>query len=103
MTDTETTVDEVIFRVWNKVRHGGCDDVFALFPYIPATDRYVTSYQYIGQHCAADYDWCIAHSRPATPAEYADLLAELRGLGYCPRAVTRVNRHRMLDAFAAIL
>ncbi len=93
--------DEVLFRVWNDREDSGTD-VFALFPYIPATDRFVTSYQHIGQHSGAYYNGCIAHSRPATPAEYADLLAELTDRGYNPRVITRVNRRRMLDAFAAL-
>jgi len=92
------TIDEVIFRVSD-------DDgsVFALFPYIPATDRYVTSYQHIGQHCAADYNGCIADSRPAKPEEYAALLQELRDRDYNPRVIVRASRRRMLDAFAASL
>ena len=75
----------VIFRV---DREG---EVFALFPTLAADDcgRHVTSYQHIGQHCAADYQLCIAKSKPATPAQYADLLAELTGRGYCLREVRR--------------
>lgn len=72
----ETTI--VIFRV---DREGV---VFALFPELPADNYgiYCTSFQHVGQHCAADYNDCIAESRPATPAEYADLEAELRQRGY---------------------
>ena len=68
----------VIFRV---DREG---IVFALFPELPADygGLYCTCYQHVGQHCAADYYGCIAYSRPATPAEYADLLIELRHRGY---------------------
>ena len=95
--------DDVVFRVWNKDRHGDCNDVFALFPYIPATDRFVTSYQHVGQRSGAYYDGCIANSRPATPAEYADLLAELIDRGYNPRVITRVNRKRYLAAFVALV
>ncbi len=95
---TTATIDEVIFRVSNED-----GSVFALFPYNPATDRYVTSYQHVGQHCAADYNGCIASSRPATPEEYADLLQELRDREYNPRVITRAGHRRMLDAFAANL
>jgi hypothetical protein len=58
--------------------------VFALFPDLPADYQgvYCTCYQHIGQHCAADYYGCIRHSRPATPTEFADLLAELTQRGY---------------------
>ncbi len=68
----------VIFRV---DREG---TVFALFPELPADNygTYCTCFQHVGQHCAADYFGCVAESRPATPAEYADLEAELRQRGY---------------------
>jgi hypothetical protein len=72
----ETTT--VIFRVGRE------SDVFALFPELPA-DNYgihCTCFQHVGQHCAADYQGCIANSRPATPAEYADLFNELKQRGY---------------------
>ena len=78
----------VIFRVW---RERGTDcEVFALFPTLPE-GRYVTSYQHIGQHSAADYGLCIKHSRPAQPAEYADLLEELTRIGYCLRVIRRLS------------
>jgi hypothetical protein len=72
----DTTI--VIFR---RDREG---IVFALFPELPADNQgwYCTSYQHIGQHCAADYRLCIIHSRPAKPDEYADLFEELERRGY---------------------
>jgi hypothetical protein len=72
----ETTI--VIFRV---DREG---IVFALFPEVPADNygSYCTAYQHIGQHCAADFQLCIANSRPATADEYADLFEELERRGY---------------------
>jgi len=72
----DTTI--VIFRM---DREG---NVFALMPELPADNygTYCTCFQHIGQHCAADYYGCIAESRPATPAEYADLQAELQQRGY---------------------
>lgn len=74
----------VVFRV----DRGG--EVFALFPTLLADPSgNVTSYQHIGQHCAADYGLCIAKSKPATPAQYAALLEELTGIGYCLRVVRR--------------
>lgn len=74
----------VIFRV-------DCHGVFALFPTIPADicGRFVICYQHVGQHCGADYSQCVAHSKPATPAQYADLLAELQTIGYCLRVARR--------------
>jgi hypothetical protein len=72
----ETTI--VIFR---RDKEG---IIFALMPELPADNQgiYCTCYQHIGQHCAADYHGCLAHSRPARPQEYADLLVELEKRGY---------------------
>ena len=68
----------VIFR---KDETGDC---FALFPELPSDDQgfCCTAYQHVGQHCAADYNLCIAQSDPATPAEYGDLFEELERRGY---------------------
>lgn len=65
----------VIFR---KDRTGW-KDCFALFPELPADNygNFCDSYQHVGQHCAADYQGCIAASDPATPDEYRDLFEEL--------------------------
>jgi hypothetical protein len=82
-------IDPVVIRVWK----GDDSDVFALFPVLPA-DNYgylCTSYQHIGQHSAADYRLCIRNSRPARKAEAADLLAELRAIGYHPRPIKRAS------------
>jgi hypothetical protein len=47
----------------------GWKDCFALFPELPADDhgRLCTAYERVGQHCAADYSLCVAHSDPAVP------------------------------------
>jgi hypothetical protein len=65
-------------------RRDASGDCFALFPELPADQHgwYCTAYQHIGQHCAADYNLCIAQSDPAIPAEYADLFNELECRGY---------------------
>lgn len=68
----------VIFRRWRG--RGG--EVFALFPTLAAGDGCVTSYQHVGQHDAANYALCMAKSRPALALEYAELLKELRKIGY---------------------
>jgi hypothetical protein len=67
--------------------------IFALFPELPADNRgeFCTAYQHIGQHCAADYNGCIFHSRPASSAEYADLLIELERRGYHVEARQRAT------------
>ena len=70
----------VIFR---KDRTGW-KECFALFPDLPSDQHghLCTAYQHIGQHCAADYNLCIAQSDPTTPEEYADLFEELEKRGY---------------------
>jgi len=94
----DTTV--VIFRV---DREG---IVFALFPELPADNHgvYCTCFQHVGQHGSADYHLCVAESRPATPAEYADLEAELRQRGYeltiRHRATYAMHQRRRLAAAA---
>ena len=70
--------DKVKFRVGKKDK----DDVFALFPDIPGSPGFCACFQHVGQHGSADYKGCMKDSRPATPAEYKDLAAELRGRGY---------------------
>jgi hypothetical protein len=82
-------LDPVLIRVWK----GNDADVFALFPTLPADDAgyLCTSYQQIGQHSSANYQLCIGKSRPATEAEAADLLAELRTIGYNPRVYQRAT------------
>jgi hypothetical protein len=82
-------IDPVVIRVWK----GDDSDVFALFPVLPADNAgyLCTSYQHIGQHGAADYGHCVRNSRPAKEAEAADLLAELRSIGYNPRPIKRAT------------
>ena len=65
-------------------RKDATGDCFALFPELPSDERgnFCTAYQHIGQHCAADYNLCIAQSDPAAPCEYRDLYEELERRGY---------------------
>jgi len=94
-------IDPVVIRVWNDA----AGDVFALLPTIPADihGRFCTAFQHVGQHCAADYSLCIAHSRPATEAEAAALLVELRGRDYNPRVYRRATAamHEIRQRLAA--
>lgn len=79
--DTDSTT--VVFRFWKDHHKGGYGDgVLALFPEVSHHGAYCDSYEHVGQHGGADYDLCIAATRPATPAEYAALKAELEGRGY---------------------
>lgn len=80
----DTYQTRVVFRMWNGGEKGKAKKhLIALFPDIDEYwPGYVLSYEHIGQHGAADYNQIIMDSRPATPAEYADLAAELASIGY---------------------
>ena len=79
------TAERVLFRKW-KGRSG----VIAFFPDQP-DGPYLTSYEPIGQHGRASYPH--PQTEPATPEDYAPLLAELRSIGYTDlKIVTRVTR-----------
>ena len=93
-TETTTVTDPVVIRVWKSNN----SDVFALFPTIPAFGHYVTSYQHVGQHASADYNLCLSKSRPATEAEAAPLLEELRQRGYNPRPIKRASYRMRKEA-----
>ena len=77
-TEKEADRTPVIFRKWK-----GSEDVFALFPTIPAdvNGQLVLSYEHIGQHGAASL-LIISETTPASEAEYADLKDELEKIGY---------------------
>jgi len=70
--------DRVVFR---KFRKGG--DIIALLPDNAANPGMIDRYQHIGQHGEASRNLSSV-TVPATPAEYADLLAELKSIGYEP-------------------
>jgi hypothetical protein len=69
---------KVLFR---KCEYGSID---AVFPELPGTrDPYtMTYYSHIGQHSSGYWSYWQKRSTPAQPAEYADLLAELKSIGY---------------------
>ena len=64
-----------IFRRWPDGK------ILALFP-MDDENGYCSSYMHVGQHSEADYWMCVSATKPATPAEYADLKAELESIGY---------------------
>lgn len=85
-------VTEVIFRKFKS----GNKEILALFPY-DTERRFGTceSYMHIGQHGTADLG-IIASTKLATPAEYADLKAELENYGpveanYNLKVIKKVN------------
>lgn len=70
----------VIFRAeWNDSPKTGNVHITAVFPTLSGTrDRYTaTCYAHHGQHATCSRAW-YETTRPATPEQYADLLAELR-------------------------
>ena len=76
-----------VFRIY---RHG---EGIALFPTLPADFQgHCLCYQHVGQHGAADHAHVIASTRPATPGEYAELMAELSEIGYMVKPVRRLTR-----------
>ena len=81
----------VVFRKWTWPTPAS-NGILALFPEVDEGGGMCSSYAHIGQHAGADYSHCIAHTTPATPAEYADLKAELEGLGYNLRIMKRRAR-----------
>ena len=77
--------ERVLFKKWK-----GNGDVIAFFPDQP-DGPYLTSYEHIGQHGRASYPH--PQTEPATPEEYAPLLAEIRSIGYTDlKIVTRATR-----------
>ena len=88
--DIERTT--VIFR---RANGGG---ILAVFPYLLTGDIYLesTCYAHIGQHSACDWYYITSKTRPASPAEYADLKHELESLGY----LLDVKQYRSARQFA---
>ena len=81
VTEGDDTPTKVMFLINEKDPKD--PDLFAYFPE-ENHDRqgiYKTAYSHIGQHSSAHPDYA-KESRQATPEEYADLQAELEGIGY---------------------
>lgn len=95
--DTSCEITPVIMRVDND------GFVFAILPELPATlDGDVTIFTDTG-HTAGPYELNMSQSRPAYSREYANLLQDLRRIGYpCPIVVGE-RTTAMLDLFNAEL
>jgi len=76
---TETNTVDVIFRTEKKGQFKG--EVTAVFPGMYEGPGRCTCYIHVGQHGTCCRDW-YRETRPATKAEYAPLLRELRSIGY---------------------
>jgi hypothetical protein len=82
--------DVVVFRCWKD-----SGDIIALFPEIPADlhGRYCEAYEHVGQHGGADYWGVIQATVPTQAKDFADLAAELDGIGYRLRVRRRASSH----------
>lgn len=89
---------QVIFRKWRDT-----GEIIALFPEQDGGGGLCDSYMHIGQHGGANYPYLVAGwygpTVPATPEEYADLLAELESIGYDDLVIRKKRRsqHRRKD------
>ena len=89
--DINEPITEVMFRKF----HG---EITALFPYeIEDRKGSVMSYAHVGQHSGADLR-IIYDSKPATEAEYFDLMIELTNIGYNLKVIKKVNYNRYNEA-----
>lgn len=84
---------KVVFR---KFKDG---EVIAVFPEVSYNYVHIMSYQHVGQHgdCVP---WISSFTKPATPDEYADLLAELKSIGYDDLQICkRINQNACRRSF----
>jgi hypothetical protein len=77
--EIDDNVTKVVFLV--NERDPKDPDLFAYFPEEIHNGEFRTAYSHIGQHSSAHPDYA-KESRQASPEEYADLKAELEGIGY---------------------
>ena len=86
MSTSPTLRTRVVFRHFKG-------EVLALFPEIAGNSNpdFCLSYAAQGQHGAAHYAGVIASSKPAKPAQYRTLAAELRRAGYALEIATRAK------------
>lgn len=86
----EKTHVRIVFRHEKSKNYS--DPVTAVFADGEARERgYRSCYSHVGQHSSCNRAWFTSNTRPATPEEYAPLLAELERVGYAVTVVTRVN------------
>lgn len=84
----ETT--RVAFRVDKSGKFKGT--VTAVLPDFPE-DNGFTCYAHVGQHGTCSRAWIWSKTRPATEAEYKELLNELKQIGYENiRVIRRIQR-----------
>jgi hypothetical protein len=85
---TGENVTVVVFRQWKASPHTS----IALFPYIRGSDiGTCMSYEHIGQHGAASYQFCLRRTKPIDPPP--DLLQELVSIGYTNLHIVKRVQH----------
>lgn len=90
MLNTQTETTDMAFLIDQTEEIG---QVLAIMPAHAATvgrPNHCTCYVHVGQHGACDLDAALHYYDEASPDEYADLKAELEGLGYNVRVVSKV-------------
>ena len=86
----ENKPTSVIFRVEKD------GTILAVFPYNSYRKGYsVTYYSHVGHHGEAMHEYLIGCTKPATPEQYAELKAELEGLGYNLKVIKRAQINKM--------
>ncbi len=95
----DTEITEVIFR---KEKDG---DIMAILPYEPFNHvrNVVACYVHTGQHGGCHFDYALKETKPAKPNEYADLLAEMNGLGYNIKAIKRINYRKYEREYSSMM
>jgi len=87
----DTFKTDVIFRKEKE------NNIIAIFPYVLWNlSGDVTCYAHVGQHGAADYNYCLQKSKLASPDEFKDLFTELESLGYNLNIIKKRNRTKVL-------
>ena len=98
--EKDKKITEVIFRVDTTKDFKGT--VFALLPYQIERNGSVTSYQHVGQHSTANYDWCVKSSKLAKESEYTYLKKEMESLGYNIKVIKKRNYTKFLNEYRKI-
>lgn len=82
MNDKPQTI-KVMFRKYTD----NSGEILAVFPYEAhdTSGRFVTCYAHVGQHGGAQMAHVHSATRPAKPAEYAELYRELKGIYERPK------------------
>lgn len=94
MSNDSQPITFVVFRRWKDT-----GDLIALFPELPSDylGHFVDSYMHVGQHGGADYHGVVRATTVANAEDAAELIRELKGIGYILKPIQRASR-RVHDA-----